>query len=329
MRQLFYTPGGSLAVREVPPPALNDLSVLVANICSVISTGTEREAVAKGTEGLVRKAMRRPELVRQFADKARRDGVAAAVGAVRGRMAQLTPLGYACVGRVLAVGSHVTGVVPGQLVACAGAEHAHHAEIVAVPRNLVAAIPSGVDPDAGAFATLGAIAMQGLRRAEVSFGECVVVLGLGLLGLLAVQVASAAGYRVIGIDIDDTRVELAQQLGAFAAINSQSVDAVSATIAATSGFGADAVVVYAATPSSDPVNLAFDLCRQRGRVVAVGAFGMTIDRELPHWARALDGEPQHAGVPRPVGRRPHRRAPPHQRPLSHRERTRGLRPPPR
>ena len=279
MRQLFYTPGGSLAVREVPPPSLNDQSVLVANVRSVISSGTEREAVEKGTESLVRKAMRRPELLRQFADKARREGVAPAVGAVRGRMAQLTPLGYACAGHVLAVGSHVTGLVPGQAVACAGAEYAHHAEIVAVPRNLVAAIPEGVDLEAAAFATLGAIAMQGLRRADLSFSETVVVLGLGLLGLLAVQIASAAGYRVIGVDVDDARVELARQLGAFLAINSQTEDAVAATFAATSGLGADAAVIYAATPSSDPMNLAFDLCQQHGRVVAVGSFGMNIDRE--------------------------------------------------
>jgi len=280
LKQLFYTPGGSLIVQEVSPPALAHGSVLVANACSVISTGTERDAVRLGTESLWRKALRRPQLVRQFVDKARREGLAAAVGKVREKTAEFKPLGYACAGRILAVGRGVADLAPEQNVACAGAAYAQHAEIVAVPRNLVAPVPDGVALEAAAFTTLGAIAMQGLRRAELAFGETVVVLGLGMLGLLAVQIGRAAGYRVIGLDIDDQRVALARQLGAEAAFNSAAGDAVvREIIALTGGFGADAVVIYAATPSSEPVNLAFDLCRQRGRVVAVGAFGMALDRE--------------------------------------------------
>ncbi len=279
LRQLFYTPGGSLAVRDVPPPALTDGAVLVANACSVISTGTERDVVRLGTESLWRKALRRPQLVAQFIDKARREGLGAALGKVREKTAELKPLGYACAGRVLSVGRGVADLAPGQNVACAGANHAHHAEIVAVPCNLVAPVPPGVDFEAAAFTTLGAIAMQGLRRAELAFGETVVVLGLGLLGLLAVQIGRAAGYRVVGVDIDDQRVALARQLGAHAALNSTTQDVPAQINALTDGFGADAVVIYAATPSSEPVNLAFDVCRQRGRVVAVGAFGMDLDRE--------------------------------------------------
>jgi predicted dehydrogenase/threonine dehydrogenase-like Zn-dependent dehydrogenase len=279
LRQLFYAPGGSLAIHDVPPPALADGSVLVANACSVISAGTERETVRLGTESLWRKALRRPQLVRQFVDKARQEGLAAAVGKVREKTAELKPLGYACAGRVLAVGRAVADLAPGQRVACAGAGYASHAEIVAVPRNLVAPVPPGVDLEAAAFTTLGAIAMQGLRRAELAFGETVVVLGLGLLGLLAVQVAGAAGYRVIGLDIDDERVALARRLGAEAVFNSATDDVLARVEALTAGCGADAVVIYAATPSSEPVNLALDLCRQRGRVVAVGAFGMELDRE--------------------------------------------------
>ena len=279
MRQLFYTPGGSLAVREVPPPALADGSVLVTNACSVISTGTERDAVRLGTESLWRKALRRPQLVRQFVDKTRREGLAASVGKVHEKTAELKPLGYSCAGHALSVGRAVADLSPGQRVACAGAGYAHHAEIVAVPRNLVAPIPPGVDLEAAAFTTMGAIAMQGLRRANCQCGETVVVLGLGLLGLLAVQIARAAGYRVVGLDIDDARVTLARQLGAEAAFNSATGDVLAQVKALTGGLGADALVIYAATPSSEPVNLAFDLCRQRGRVVAVGAFGMELDRE--------------------------------------------------
>jgi predicted dehydrogenase/threonine dehydrogenase-like Zn-dependent dehydrogenase len=173
----------------------------------------------------------------------------------------------------------VGDLVPGQDVACAGAGYAHHAEVVAVPRNLVAPLPAGVELEQAAFATLGAIAMQGLRRAEVQFGETVVVLGLGLLGLLAVQIARAAGYGVIGLDIDERRVALARELGADEAFDSSLEDMPAHVLALTNGMGADAVVIFAATSSSDPVNLAFDLCRQRGRVVAVGAFGMELDRE--------------------------------------------------
>ena len=279
MKQLFYTPGGSLAVHDVPPPALTDGSVLVANGCSVISTGTERDVVRLGTDSLWRKALRRPQLVRQFIDKTRREGLGAALGKVQEKTAELKPLGYSCAGRVLSVGRAVADLSPGQRVACAGAGYAHHAQIVAVPRNLVAPIPPGVDFEAAAFTTLGAIAMQGLRRAGLTFGETVVVLGLGLLGLLAVQIARAAGYRVIGLDIDDERVALARQLGADAAFNSATDDVLAQVKALTDGLGADGVVIYAATPSSEPVNLAFDLCRQRGRVVAVGAFGMELDRE--------------------------------------------------
>ena len=279
MKQVFYTPGGNLAVRDVPSPALTDGSVLVANACSVISTGTEGDVVRLGTESLWRKALRRPQLVRQFADRTRREGLAAALGKVREKAVELKPLGYSCAGRVIAVGRAVADLAPDHHVACAGAGYAHHAEVVAVPRNLVAPIPAGVDFEAAAFTTLGAIAMQGLRRAELTFGETVVVLGLGLLGLLAVQVARAAGYRVIGLDIDQERVALAWQLGAEAAFNSATDDALAQVEALTDGLGADAVVIYAATPSSEPVNLAFDLCRQRGRVVAVGVLGMELDRE--------------------------------------------------
>jgi len=279
LKQLFYTPGGSLAVHDVPPPALTDSSVLVANGCSVISTGTERDVVRLGTDSLWRKALRRPQLVRQFIDKTRREGLGAALGKVQEKAAELKPLGYSCAGRVLSVGRAVADLAPGQRVACAGAGYAHHAQIVAVPRNLVAPIPPGVDFEAAAFTTLGAIAMQGLRRAGLTFGETVVVLGLGLLGLLAVQIARAAGYRVIGLDIDDERVALARQLGADAAFNSATDDVLAQVKALTDGLGADGVVIYAATPSSEPANLAFDLCRQRGRVVAVGAFGMELDRE--------------------------------------------------
>ena len=279
MKQVFYNPGGGLIVRDVPPPALTDGSVLVANAYSVISAGTERNAVRLGTESLWRKALRRPQLVQQFRDKLKRDGLGAALGKVRERTAELKALGYSSAGQIIAVGRAVSDLAPGQRVACAGAGYAHHAEIIAVPRNLVVPIPAKVTLEAAAFTTIGSVAMQGLRRAQAHFGETVVVLGLGLVGLLAVQIGRAAGYRIIGLDIDEERVPLARQLGAEASFNSAADNVVEQIMALSDGFGVDVVIVYAATPSSEPVNLAFDLCRQRGRVVAVGSFGMDLDRE--------------------------------------------------
>ena len=278
MKQLFFR-GGAVIVDDVSPPACGQRQVLVANSCSLISTGTERSAVKAGTESLIQKALKRPELVRRMIDKVRTDGIRSTLRLVQGRRDEPHSSGYATAGVVLSIGHQVADLAPGQRVACAGAGYAHHAQIVAVPRNLVAPIPPGVDFEAAAFTTLGAIAMQGLRRAGLTFGETVVVLGLGLLGLLAVQIARAAGYRIIGLDIDDERVALARQLGADAAFNSATDDVLAQVKALTDGLGADGVVIYAATPSSEPVNLAFDLCRQRGRVVAVGAFGMELDRE--------------------------------------------------
>jgi len=278
MQQVFLK-NGQIAVEDVPAPTPGEKEVLVANAFSLISSGTEGAAVKSGAGGLLQKALHRPDLVAKVWQKVREEGIRRTWERVREKAGQPQPLGYSTAGYVLATGRLVTDIAPGEPVACAGAQCAHHAEIVAVPRNLVAKVPAGVDLQGAAFATLGAIALQGLRRAEPQLGETVVILGLGLLGLLAVQLARAGGCRVVGIDVDRERVELAARLGAELALHAPTCDAVREVLAFTNGFGADAVVIYAATPSSDPVNLAFDLCRQRGRVVGVGAFGLDLDRE--------------------------------------------------
>jgi len=266
-------------VEEVPPPHCPPKCILVANAYSVISTGTERSAVRAGTETLVQKALRRPDLVRRVVQKIRTDGVRATLDLIRDRYDEPRPSGYSSAGTVVSVGNQILDISPGQKVACAGAGYANHAEVIAVPRNLAVPIPAGLDLEAASFSTLGAIAIQGLRRSNCQFGETCVILGLGLLGLLAVQIGRAAGYRIIGLDIDDRRIALAEELGADAAFNSSKVDVRARILSLTQGLGADAVVIYAASPTSDPVNLAFDLCRQKGRVVGVGAFGMALDRD--------------------------------------------------
>jgi threonine dehydrogenase-like Zn-dependent dehydrogenase len=188
-------------------------------------------------------------------------------------------LGYGLAGRVLAVADNVTDIQVGDLVACSGDQAAHHAERVAVPRNLLTKVPEGVRPDQAAFVTLGTIAMHGLRRTGCTVGETVVVYGLGLLGLLVTQIARAAGIYTVGIDIDHRRFEQARGYGALATIDPRETDAVEVVLGVTNDFGADAVILTVFTESSEPLNHAFDLCRHRGTVVGIGAFGMNIQRE--------------------------------------------------
>jgi predicted dehydrogenase/threonine dehydrogenase-like Zn-dependent dehydrogenase len=278
MKQVLLK-GKQVVVEEVPSPVPQDKEVLVKTCYSVISSGTERAAVQGSAQGLVSKAITNPQLVQKGLQLIREQGVNKAWQIVRGLEGASSPLGYSLAGEVVSVGQGVTDINPGDPVACGGAQCAHHAGFVAVPRNLLAKIPPGVECAEAAFTTLGAIAMQGLRRASLSFGETVVITGLGLLGLLAVQIAGAAGYRVVALDIDQERVDLARKLGADLGLNSDRQDVVKEVFAFTGGLGADAVVIYAATESDGPVNQAFDICRQKGKVVGVGVFGMHFDRE--------------------------------------------------
>lgn len=276
MKRVFAV-GGKPVVLDVPEPELRKNEVLVAPIYSAISVGTETgiirgsDPATPETDIFKAAAPPRPKLrsngVRWDGDEPRKEEP--------GRY----HLGYGLAGRVLAVAENVTDIQVGDLVACSGDQAAHHAERVAVPRNLLTKVPEGVRPDQAAFVTLGTIAMHGLRRTGCSFGETVVVYGLGLLGLLTVQIARSAGIYTIGLDIDKRRFEQALGYGALAALNPRETDTTAAVHAATNGFGADAVILSLFTESSEPLNHAFDLCRQRGTVVGIGAFGMNISRE--------------------------------------------------
>jgi threonine dehydrogenase-like Zn-dependent dehydrogenase len=275
MRQVFAA-GGRAVVLDVPEPALRPGEVLVETAFSVISSGTERHIIdATAAAGDASETAHRPPNPPQLRD-----------GGVRwdGPQPRSAPpgtalLGYSLAGTVLAVAPEVTDLRPGDYVACAGNQCAVHAERVAVPRSLTAPVPAGLALDRAAFATLGAIGVYNLRRSGCRFGETVIVYGLGPLGLLMVQIARRAGLDAVGLDIDDRRVALARALGARLALNPSRDDPVAAVRALTDGFGADAVLLSLVTPSSAPLNLAFDLCRQRGRVVGVGLFGMAIERE--------------------------------------------------
>jgi predicted dehydrogenase/threonine dehydrogenase-like Zn-dependent dehydrogenase len=268
--------GGPVEVIDVPVPVPSPTEVLVATIASVISPGTERAVTALAQSSLLAKARARPDLVRQVASKARSEGLAATTRAVRSRLGEYLPLGYSAAGRVVGVGEAVDGIRTGQLVATGGAGKASHAQFQAVPGLLCAVIPDGVTPADAAFTTVASIALHGLRLAEAGPGSKVVVVGLGLVGQLAARLAMAAGCDVTGIDPDpQARAAAAPGMVALDELG----DATTAEIMSWSrGRGADAVLVCAATRSSDPVLRATALCRDRAPLVVVGDVGLELDR---------------------------------------------------
>ena len=278
---------GKLKVEEVPAPGLQPRGVLVRNHYSLVSAGTERATISFARQSLLGKARSRPDLVRQVVNKVRTDGLQVTYRAATERLNTSTPLGYSSAGQVLEVSADVAEVSVGDLVACAGGGYASHAEIVFVPRNLVAKLPEGVSSRQGAFATMGAIALQGIHRAELTPGERVAVIGLGLLGQITVQLLHAYGTPVLGLDVDGDRVETAKGWGMEAGgiIGRDDVEAMASAF--SSGVGIDAVVITAATETSEPVELAGRLLRERGRVSVVGDVGMDVPRRL-YYERELD-----------------------------------------
>jgi predicted dehydrogenase len=292
MKQVFqHARTGEIAVVEVPAPQLLPNCVLVRIAASVVSAGTERASAEFAGKSLLRKARSRPDLVREVVSKVQRDGILSAWQAVRSRLDHPQAPGYSSAGTVIAVGDGVTDLQPGDRVACAGAGFAVHAELACVPRLLVGRVPArnGMEEvpfDEAAFATLGAVALHGIRTAEVKLGDLVAVIGLGLLGHLTAQLLKAAGCRVLGMDIDESRADLAKHLGADAVASSAS-EFRDLCVEQSRGVGVDAVLIAAETPSSDPVNLAGAIARERAIVVAVGTVGIDIERRA-YYEKELD-----------------------------------------
>jgi polar amino acid transport system substrate-binding protein len=272
-------------VGEVPVPALQRGRVLVRTVASLISAGTERMAVEMVSKGLVNEARQRPDLVKAVVSKVKTDGLLNTFASVRDKMAASTTLGYSAAGIVTAVAEDVSDFQIGDRVACAGVGFASHAEVLSVPKNLCVHLPANVGFDDGAFGTLGAIALQGVRLTEPTLGESIVVIGLGLVGQLTVQLLKANGCRVFGIDLDPQRMKLAVDSGADAAAVS-SDDIAGRIDTWTRGRGADAVLITAATDSNQPVELAAKISRVKGRVVIVGMTGLDIPRQ-PFYLREL------------------------------------------
>jgi predicted dehydrogenase/threonine dehydrogenase-like Zn-dependent dehydrogenase len=281
MRQVTQRPrDGRIEVKEVPAPTAGPGWALVENRFSLISAGTERTKVDFGRASLVGKARARPDLVRKVVDRARTEGVRSAVELSRERLSEPTPLGYSSAGVVRSLGVGVEGFAPGDRVACAGAGWANHAELVAVPRNLLARVPENVSLEEAAYATLGAIALHAVRQADARVGEFVGVVGLGLVGQLVVRLLSASGCHAVGIDVDGTAVGLAATAGATRAFLRADPSLEPAVLEASRGIGLDAVIVCAAAGDADPIDLASRLARDRGRIVIVGDLPISADRRL-------------------------------------------------
>jgi predicted dehydrogenase/threonine dehydrogenase-like Zn-dependent dehydrogenase len=278
---------GTIEVADVPAPRVLPGCVLVRIAASLVSAGTERASSDFAAKSLLQKARSRPDLVREVMNKIRRDGLLSAASAVRSRLDQPAALGYSSAGTVMEIGEGIDDFRPGDRVACAGAGFAVHAEFACVPRLLVARIPSAaVTLESAAFTTIGAVAIHGVRTAEVKLGDVVAVIGLGLLGQLTVQILNAAGCRVVGIDPVQQRAELAAKSGALA-VTASEAEFRDLCLRHSGGHGADSVLIAAETPSSGPVNLASEVARDRGVVVAVGTVGMDLQRKL-YYEKELD-----------------------------------------
>jgi predicted dehydrogenase len=265
---------GATEVADVPCPAVRPGQLLIRTSRTLVSVGTERMLVEFGKAGWIEKARQQPDKVRMVNEKRKTDGLIATFESVMSKLDQPLPLGYCNVGRVMEIGGGVKGFQPGDRVVSNG----KHAEAVSVPTNLCAKVPDSVSDDEAAFTVLGAIALQGIRLVQPTLGECVVVTGLGLIGLATVQLLRAHGCRVLGIDLDPSKLKMAREFGAETVDLSAGQDPVTAAQAFSRGRGIDAVVITASTKSNEPVHQAALMCRKRGRIVLVGVTGLELSR---------------------------------------------------
>jgi len=266
---------GHTEIAEVPRPAVSNGNILIKTNTSLVSSGTERMLVEFGKANLLEKARQQPDKVKMVIDKIKTDGLQPTLEAVFNKLDQPLPLGYCNVGVVTELGSGVTDFYIGDRVVSNG----KHAEVVAVPKNLCATVPNNVSDDEAAFTVLAAIALQGIRLVKPTLGETIVVTGLGLIGLITVQLLRANGCRVLGIDIDPEKLLMAENFGAETVDLSKGQDPVEIAKAFSRGRGVDAVLITASTKSSEPVHQAALMCRKRGRIVLVGVTGLELSRD--------------------------------------------------
>jgi threonine dehydrogenase-like Zn-dependent dehydrogenase/predicted dehydrogenase len=275
MKQILQSlSDGTTQITEVPCPQIKPGHILIRTHTSLVSAGTERMLVEFGKANPIEKARQQPEKVKQVIDKIGTDGLLPTVEAVQSKLDRELPMGYANAGVVLEVGAGVEGFKIGDRVVSNG----YHAEVVCVPKNLCAKIPDGVSNESAAFTVISAISLQGIRLAQPTLGETFVVTGLGLIGLLTVQLLLAQGCRVIGTDFDSQKLDLAKQFGADIIDLSKGEDPISIANAITEGKGVDGVIITASTKSNEPMQQAAQMCRQRGRIILVGVVGLELNR---------------------------------------------------
>jgi polar amino acid transport system substrate-binding protein len=289
MKQLIQNfKTGEMYVDEIPVPVISKGMVLVENEFSLISAGTERGTVKTAQASMLGKARERPDLVAQVISNIKKEGLAATISKVRTKLDSLKALGYSSAGRIIASQDNEGIFRPGDRVACGGQDYASHAAVIAVPRNLVAHVPENVTSQEASFTTIGAIAMQGIRQADTRLGEKVCVIGLGLLGQITCQLLKANGCQVVGIDINESLVNLAVKSSSAIAILRSDPNLISACETFTSGHGFDSVIITAAAQSNDPVELASAIARKKGKIVVVGAVKMELRRDPYFYRKELE-----------------------------------------
>lgn len=276
MKQVVIKSGSARLV-DVPGPRISQFQVLVKLHCSCLSIGTERTSLSGTSIPLWQRALDQPDKAIELIKLSRDLGFSRTASLLRSKKLEEFPTGYSAAGTVIEIGSSVTDLSVGDRVACSGALHAYHSEYICVPRNLCVPIPNSLDFASASTVTLGAIALQGVRRANPSLGETFVVLGLGILGQITCQILRANGCDVIGIDLNDDRIALSKSLGATHAISARNISDNTISIL-TDGYGADAVIITAASSSDEIVSQAFRMCRRKGRVVLVGDVGLHLKR---------------------------------------------------
>lgn len=277
MKQVLIRQGQAV-LEDVPSPMVEPGTLIVQVDHSCISIGTEMSSVRATGLPLWRRALKQPQNVKKVVQMVATQGLAKTKSLVNGKLSAGQPTGYSAAGVVLQVGEGIHDIEPGNRVACAGAQCAHHAEVIRVPRNLATPLPDNLNFADACTVTLGAIALQGVRRAAPTLGESFVVIGLGILGQLTVQMLLANGCRVIGIDVDRTRIDLAKQLGMHIGLHADDGNDIQQVARLTDGYGADAVIITAASPSDAIISTAFQMTRKKGRVVLVGDVGLNLNR---------------------------------------------------
>lgn len=284
LQVIQHQKSGELLVEELPAPSCRAGGILVRTVASLISAGTERTSVTSAQSSLLDRARAQPEQVKQVFDMVKKDGLLNTVNKVLNKLDSYKVLGYSAAGVV--VESRCDEFAVGDRVACAGAQYAHHAEYISVPKNLAVKLDEKVSFDEAAYTTLGAIALQGVRQADLRLGETAVVIGLGLLGQLTVQLLKASGCRVIGLDINEALFERAKQYGCDVCLKSDAT-ALPTIAAFTRGIGADSCIITASTSSNEPIELSLKALRKKGNIVIVGVTGMDLPRS-PFYEKEIE-----------------------------------------